>query len=165
ADTAIPSPQAPRWSGVRHEQKRHTKIGHEQNRVDDEDPEHRAFQNGPVGNPYAPSAHQDRKVVGELAEMAGGKEQEQRELRLDRLEEGRTSGQKIEREKPDRQIDSAQECHAGCQGRRDRVAALFPRQQYLQRVALGNAELDESAAEPERVEEQNEIRKAHGYFP
>jgi hypothetical protein len=30
---------------------------------------------------------------------------------------------------------------------------------------LRNAELDEGAAEPERVEEQDEIRKAHGYFP
>ena len=49
--------------------------------------EHRAFQHGPVSHADAPAAHQDRKVIGELAEVARGEEQEQRKLRLDRLEE------------------------------------------------------------------------------
>jgi len=97
--------------------------------------------------------------------VAGGKEQEQRELGLDRLEESRTSGQKVERQKPDRQIHPAQERHAGRQRRRDRIAALFARQEYLQRIALRDAELDERAAEPECVEEQDEIRKVHDHFP
>jgi hypothetical protein len=31
---------------------------------------------------------------------------------------------------------------------------------------LGNAELNERAAEPERIQQQDEIRKSHGgYFP
>ena len=49
--------------------------------------------------------------------------------------------------------------------RRDRIAALLPRQQDLQRVGLRDAELDEGTDEPERVEEQDDIGKTHGYFP
>jgi hypothetical protein len=58
-----------------------------------------------------------------------------------------------------------EKCHAGRQGRRDRIAALLARHQDLQRIALRNAELDEGGAEPERVEQQDEIRKSHDYFP
>lgn len=39
---------------------RHAEIGPEQGRIDDEDPEHRAFQHGPVSHPDAPSAHLHR---------------------------------------------------------------------------------------------------------
>ena len=150
---------------ARHQQQRNAEIGCEQRRVDDEDPEHRAFQHRPVSYANPPAAHQHRKVIGELAEVACGEEQEQRKLRLDRLEERRTRGQQIEREKADRQIHSAEERNAGRQGRRDRIAALFTRQEDLQRVGLRNAELDEGAAEPERVEQQDEIRKVHDHFP
>src|SRR5206468_270652 len=119
----------------------------------------------PIGHPDASPAHQDRKVVGELAEVTRGKEQEQRKLRVVHPKEGRPEHQEIQRQEADRQIDPAEKRHAGRQGWGNWVAALLAGHQYLQRIALRNAELNECAAEPERVEEQDNIRKSHIYFP
>ncbi|XSC43501.1 hypothetical protein ACF1BQ_037055 [Bradyrhizobium sp. RDT10] len=142
-----------------------TRSRNEERRVDDEYPEHRALQDRPIRHSYAPAAHQDRKVVGELAEVTRGKEQEQRELRVVRLKEERPERQEIQGQEADGQIDPAQKCHAGRQGGGDGISTLLPGYKYLQRIALRNAELDECAAEPERVEEQDEIRKSHVCFP
>jgi hypothetical protein len=83
-------------SGTQHY--RHGQIGHEQRCVDDEDPEHRSPQHRPIGNPDAPAAHEDRQIIGELAEVTRGEKQEQRDLRFNRLEEGRSRRQQIERQ-------------------------------------------------------------------
>jgi len=72
-------------SGTQHYH--HGQIGHEQRCVDDEDPEHRSPQHRPIGNPDAPSTHQDRQIIGKLAEVTRGEKHEQRDLRFNRLEE------------------------------------------------------------------------------
>ena len=147
----------------------HNKICHEQHRIDGKDPEHRALQHGPICHPDSSPAHQDRKVIGELAEVTRGKEQgtTQKLCVAIHRKEGRPAPARYSDRRPIGRVDRAQKRHAGSTRlQRDRISTLLPGgYQYLQRIGLGDAELDERGAEPECVEEQNEIWKSHGYFP